>query len=283
MHDSAYEIGSMFLSTYAAKPACVVVEIGALNVNGSLKNACPRNATYLGLDYVRGDGVDIIVRPGQPIPLESESADVVISSSQMEHDIEFWTTLNELFRIVKKGGVIYINTPSNGGYHPYPCDVWRFYPDAGRAFAALGRKNKYPMTLLESFTAKRMNDQWNDFVCVLFKGEWPETQEVKYLSDVFESYNVWRLRAKEMARREAMTEDQHIIENLRNEIENLGNEVVRLQAKVVKISDRRMKTRLARMAFKSKMMLKRWSYAWLKASNPAAPERQHARIQQKTF
>lgn len=41
-------------------------------------------------------------------------------------------TFLEYARVIKPGGMIYINAPSNGDYHRYPDDNWRFYPDCGR-------------------------------------------------------------------------------------------------------------------------------------------------------
>ena len=132
MNDTAFAIGSKFLELYAGGPSKVVVELGAYAVNGSLRASCPPNACYIGLDLEHGPSVDVVVKAREPLPIRTGFADVVISSSQMEHDPLFWQSFLELVRITKPGGAIYMSAPSNGFYHTYPADCWRFYPDAGR-------------------------------------------------------------------------------------------------------------------------------------------------------
>jgi hypothetical protein len=113
------------------------------------------------------------------------------------------------------------------------------------------------MTLLESFTARRMGDKWNDFVCVLFKGEWNENEKINYISDRFACENVWRFGADEILKAEALTEDQRIIEGLEKEvarlksdnqrnIDKLQNEIFRLEAKIARRSQRTLLRRLRR-------------------------------------
>jgi hypothetical protein len=60
--------------------------------------------------------------------------------------------------------------PSNGVFHRYPVDCWRFYPDSGIALARWGQRNNYPITLLESYISCQRSDTWNDFVAVFCKG-----------------------------------------------------------------------------------------------------------------
>jgi SAM-dependent methyltransferase len=99
-------------------------------------------------------------------PFDNESFDLAVSTSCFEHDQMFWLTFAELARVLRTGGYIYINTPSNGDYHSYPYDNWRFYPDAGLALEAWAGKLGLRLSLLESFTAPRKRDIWNDFVMV---------------------------------------------------------------------------------------------------------------------
>ena len=46
MHDTAHTIGGLFLSRYA-KPSCKIVELGAMNLNGTLRDFCPRQQCIL--------------------------------------------------------------------------------------------------------------------------------------------------------------------------------------------------------------------------------------------
>ena len=74
-------------------------------------------------------------------------------------------------RLVKLGGFIYINAPSNGVYHRYPGDNWRFYSDAGQALAywsgiQVSTEIVYPVKVVETFHILPHNDIWIDFICV---------------------------------------------------------------------------------------------------------------------
>ena len=72
------------------------------------------------------------------LPLASESVDVVVSSSRFEHVEFFWLMFNEVLRVFKPDGLFYLNAPSNGEFHRYPVDCWRFYPDAAQALVNWG-------------------------------------------------------------------------------------------------------------------------------------------------
>lgn len=191
MHDTAMAIGTAFLSAYC-KNWRTVVEIGSMDVNGSLRTACPEGVHYLGIDMEHGKSVDLVVRPGDPIPLRDEFCDAVISSSQLEHDDFFWETFLEFVRLVRPGGYVYINAPSAGPYHRYPNDNWRFYPDCGRALARWAVKKGHDVELIESFVAENRKDVWNDFVAVFRVG--PESLELptKLLHTMFPCRHIWK-------------------------------------------------------------------------------------------
>jgi hypothetical protein len=73
-------------------------------------------------------------------------------------------------RVLKPGGLFYLDVPSNGLFHRYPVDCWRFYPDSALALARWSTHNKIDCTVLESFVGKQMAHGWNDCVAVFFKG-----------------------------------------------------------------------------------------------------------------
>jgi SAM-dependent methyltransferase len=87
----------------------------------------------------------------------------------------FWLLFLEMLRIIKPGGLLYLNVPSNGSFHRYPVDCWRFYPDSAKALVTWAKRSGYDPLLLESFTARkgetgnRYADDWNDFVAVFLK------------------------------------------------------------------------------------------------------------------
>jgi SAM-dependent methyltransferase len=77
----------------------------------------------------------------------------------------------EIIRVLKPTGLFYLNVPSNGDFHRYPVDCWRFYPDSGRALERWAKANGFKPAMLESFTGKQRWDVWNDFVAVFVKDE----------------------------------------------------------------------------------------------------------------
>jgi hypothetical protein len=168
MHDTAYRIGGLVMDTYLpAKPA-KILEIGALNVNGSLRDHSPRNAQYVGLDFEAGEGVDVVITGLDDWNVPDAHFDLVMASSVFEHDPFFWKTFVAMCSKTKSGGHVYVSAPSNGTVHRYPRDYWRFYPDAGLALEECGRAEGLDLTLIESFVAERETDGWNDF-CAVFR------------------------------------------------------------------------------------------------------------------
>ena len=211
MHDTAYLTGSSFISAYASSERRVIVEIGSMDINGSLRDACPQYSTYVGLDVEHGKGVDIKIDPSMPLPLRDGFGDLTISTSQMEHDPRFWLTFLELCRITRHGGLIYMSAPSNGAYHCHPIDAWRFYPDAGHALVKWAKDHRHAITLIESFTMPRHADQWNDFVAIFQVGEPQSAAGIDFLSDRLGAYNVWKYGRDAIERPRTSTEDQDLL------------------------------------------------------------------------
>ncbi|QXG48517.1 glycoside hydrolase family 99-like domain-containing protein [Pseudomonas viridiflava] len=178
MHPSAMNLGHRFLSCYlSAGQGTKVVDIGSQNINGSLHDVCPEGVEYIGVDFVAGAGVDIVLDDPYQLPFDDESLDVVVCSSVFEHSQFFWVLFLEIMRVLKPEGLLYVNAPSNGYIHRYPIDAWRFYPDAGVSLVSWAEKNGYSPALLESFVAGKSEGSiesdpasaWNDYVGVFVK------------------------------------------------------------------------------------------------------------------
>jgi SAM-dependent methyltransferase len=174
MHPTALHNCQQFFETYGDAiqkntPNAKVVEIGSQDVNGSLRTFCPANFEYTGVDFVAGKGVDLILDDPYQLPFADESVDVMLSSSCFEHSEMFWLLYLEIMRTLKPGGLFYMNVPSNGEFHRWPVDCWRFYPDSGRALITWAKRNGMKAELLESYTSMQIGDQWNDFVAVFVK------------------------------------------------------------------------------------------------------------------
>lgn len=178
MHNTCLTSGEGFSKTYGGKNL-VVVDIGGRSVNGSLRSCfINQGMKFICVDMEPDPSVDIVVIPGDKLPFEDASVDLVISTSCFEHDPCFWMTFREMCRITKVGGFIYVNAPSNGPFHGFPGDNWRFYRDASQALAywsckKIGNEPIFPCKVEEMFFIEPKGDVWRDFVTV-----WQRTDEI---------------------------------------------------------------------------------------------------------
>lgn len=180
MHPTAVSNCKSFFETYASsfssRSHVRVVEIGSQDVNGNLRSTIPSRFEYVGVDFVAGKNVDVVLDDPYQLPFDNGSADIVVSSSCFEHSEMFWLVFLEIMRVLAPKGLFYLNAPSNGWFHRHPVDCWRFYPDSGRALVSWAKRNSINAALLESYTSLQAKDVWNDFVAVFLKDE-------TYLSD----------------------------------------------------------------------------------------------------
>jgi hypothetical protein len=72
-------------------------------------------------------------------------------------------------RVLKPSGVFYLNAPSNGDFHRFPIDSWRFFPDSGSSLVKWGNYNGLDSVLLEQYTSDRESDIWADYVAIFLK------------------------------------------------------------------------------------------------------------------
>lgn len=170
MHPTAMKNCESFFASYSRffeGKNISVVDIGSQDVNGSLKQVCPDDFSYTGVDFEKAKGVDIVLKDPYELPFEDESVDIVLSSSCFEHSEMFWLSFLEILRILKPSGLFYLNAPSDGAFHKYPVDCWRFYPDSGQALVTWARRNDFDPKLLESYT--QIGGNWQDYVAIFLK------------------------------------------------------------------------------------------------------------------
>lgn len=140
-----------------------VLDVGGANVNGSYADIFSQDKfRYLAADISPAEGVDVVLTDPYRLPFDNSSIDIVISGQAFEHVEFFWLLFEEMVRIVKNDGWIFLISPSAGPSHRFPVDCYRFYPDAYRALA------KYTgIQLIDIFHDPR--GPWQDLVGVFSK------------------------------------------------------------------------------------------------------------------
>ncbi len=89
------------------------------------------DCNYKTFDFDNTTGADI-VGDIHNIPIKSETVDAIICSSVLEHVENPQFAVREMFRILRKGGKIFVYVPSIYPYHAkrgHYCDYWRFFDD----------------------------------------------------------------------------------------------------------------------------------------------------------
>ena len=89
-----------------------VVDFGSLAINGGPHDLFA-SRRYIGVDVAPGPNVDV-VWDGSPTPLEPETFDVAMSSECFEHNSSWPSTLSDMLRLVRPGGVIVISCAGIG-------------------------------------------------------------------------------------------------------------------------------------------------------------------------
>ena len=114
-----YEIGN--------KPGLKILEIGSREVTGH-SNARKQlsNAEYIGFDYYAGPNVDVV---GDAHKLssyfkEGTQFDIIYSSACFEHFAMPWLVASEIAKLLKVGGIVFVETHFSFVAHERP---WHFF------------------------------------------------------------------------------------------------------------------------------------------------------------
>ena len=76
------------------------------------------------------DGLNVdIIGSADSIPYPDGAIDLVVSQEVLEHVSDPCLVLNEVHRVLRPGGIIYLQVPWVIGYHGCPKDYWRFSKD----------------------------------------------------------------------------------------------------------------------------------------------------------
>jgi SAM-dependent methyltransferase len=126
-----------YLYEVANKPGMRVLEIGSREVTGA-SNARKEfaRAEYIGFDYYAGNNVDIV---GDAHKLSSyfkagEQFDLIYSSACFEHFAMPWLVAVEISKLLKVGGLVFVETHFSFSSHERP---WHFFQFSDMALKVL--------------------------------------------------------------------------------------------------------------------------------------------------
>ena len=112
-----------------------VIEFGSYQVEGQVEYADLRSLfkdkDYVGCDMRPGPGVDR-VEDVSAMTFEDGVAGTVLCIETFEHVFEVRRAFDEVYRILKPGGMFVITSPLNFRIHGYPDDYWRMTPNCLR-------------------------------------------------------------------------------------------------------------------------------------------------------
>ena len=116
-----------------------VYEFGSFQVSGQEAYADLRGffpgQDYVGCDFREGPGVDRL-EDVTAISLPDRSVGTVICLETFEHVFEVRRAFDEVFRILRPGGVFILTSPFYFPLHSYPDDYWRITPSCLRRLLA---------------------------------------------------------------------------------------------------------------------------------------------------
>ena len=108
-------------------PRPVIFDIGSKEVKGRYAfGAPPPDANVVCVDIEPGAGVDLVADAHDLHMVQSDSVDFVTTVSVLEHVRYPQKVVSEIFRILKPGGIVYVNVPFIFPYHADPDDFYRF-------------------------------------------------------------------------------------------------------------------------------------------------------------
>jgi SAM-dependent methyltransferase len=133
----SHENWEEYLFKIGNKKGIRILEIGSREVTGQSKSRKEFfNAEYIGFDFYPGDNVDVV---GDAHKLSSyfkkeEKFDIIYSSACFEHFAMPWIVATEIAKLLKVGGIVFIETHFSFSSHERP---WHFFQFSDMALKTL--------------------------------------------------------------------------------------------------------------------------------------------------
>jgi len=90
-----------------------VLEVGSLNINGTVRDYFTNPVKYVGCDLGAGPGVDIISRAHE-LPYEDGTFDVAVSCNCFEHDECWQQSFQKMYDLLRPDGLLVFSCASTG-------------------------------------------------------------------------------------------------------------------------------------------------------------------------
>jgi SAM-dependent methyltransferase len=107
-------------------PDPIIYDIGAKDARTRYFNRRPPGAKIICTDIQPGPGVDIVADAQSMPQIPSDSADCVFLVSVLQYIPSPERAIDEVFRILRPGGILYVSVPFIFYYHDDPVDFYRF-------------------------------------------------------------------------------------------------------------------------------------------------------------
>jgi SAM-dependent methyltransferase len=131
-------IDDQFIETTRMPEYMRLVEIGSRNRSGTIRNDIFDGRDYTGVDVLRGENVNLLADAHQlSRHFDPGSVDAVFSLNTFEHLAMPLQVILEINKILRVGGLVYLDAPQTIGLHEMPWDFFRF---SDRAWESLLNK-----------------------------------------------------------------------------------------------------------------------------------------------
>jgi hypothetical protein len=118
----------LYLQRFVPRISGAVLEIGSKDYGSTVPfREHIEHSEYVGLDMASGAGVDVVGDLSQGLcGLPESHFSLIICCSVLEHVEKPWQMAENIMRLTKSGGAVYMSVPWVWRYHAYPDDYFRF-------------------------------------------------------------------------------------------------------------------------------------------------------------
>lgn len=114
-----------YLSKISNRHGMKILEVGSREVTGkSSARKMFADAQYIGFDYYAGPNVDVVGDAHKLSQYFDEKFDIIYSSAVFEHLAMPWIVASEIAKLLKVGGIVFIETHFSFSSHERP---WHFF------------------------------------------------------------------------------------------------------------------------------------------------------------